>query len=152
MKLSIYDAPPPAADAGPQAMPLKLKLVIGALLAFIPFEVWSYTSLWPDNKNLVRIGICVLAVVFLFRGSDLARALVRGLSAVGAVVGVLAFTSLGSLLLPKWFMVITGASIALYAFIFWALGQEDVKSWMRWRSTPSSTPQAIASFGGGRTR
>jgi hypothetical protein len=148
MTLSIYDEP----EAPPQTMPLKLKLVIGAYLLFIPQEIWWMSIFGNDTKSIVRIGICVLAVVFLIRGSDLARSILRGLAAVGAIFGFMMLMQLSSLGLGSMFMGIIGAALAIYAFTFWALGQEDVKSWMRWRSTPSATPQAIASFGGGRTR
>ncbi len=150
MALSIYNEP----TAAPQSMPLKLKLVIAGLALSILQEVWWIQAIGSDTRTLVRIGVAVAAIVFLIRGSDLARALTRVVAGLGAGLAVwvlIQFHSLG-IGFGSW-IVLSSVGVALIAaFIVWALGQDDVQAWMRARSSPGAMPPAIGSFGGGRTR
>jgi hypothetical protein len=148
MTLSIWDQP----TDSPKTMPLKLKLVIGAYALFIPLEAWWISMFGNSTKSTVRIAVCVLAMVFLIRGSDRARALLRGLAAVGAIFGLILLVQLSGLGVGSWPTMTAGLALAIYAFMFWALGQDDVRRWMWTRSMPSSTPPAIASFVDGRTQ
>jgi hypothetical protein len=138
MSLSIYDEP----DTLPQTMPTKLKAVIAAIALFIPYELWWLNSMGSSARGSVRIGASVLAIVYLARGSDRARAWVRGLSVLGALAGGVLLMQLHGLgfQFGSPLMATMAGMLAIYAFIFWALGQEDVMRWTRSRSTFSSMP------------
>lgn len=138
MTLSIYDEP----DAVPQTMPTKLKAVIAALALFIPYEIWWFQAMGTSARGGVRIAAVVLAVVYLARGSDRARAWVRGLSVLGALAGGVLLMQMHGLgfRFGSPLMATMAGMLAIYAFIFWALGQEDVMSWTRSRSTFSAMP------------
>ncbi|MCX4242682.1 PH domain-containing protein [Paraliomyxa miuraensis] len=119
-------------------MPTKLKAVIGIYLASMVLDgLWllqdsSATKVW------IRLVIGALVVVFLLRGSEGMRSIVRGFAALGILFGgitVLQAVSLGLGDTVGLIVLATGLfGVAMSAFTFWALGQEDVQAWMASRS------------------
>ena len=108
---------------------LLILLAISTLLRVIEAANTAETSSW------IAVGVNVLFIVGIMRGSEGARAILRGLAAIGfifAAIGImmvaasgLAATNLGMIALVAAFF-----SAVVSGFMFWCLGQEDVIAWI----------------------
>lgn len=146
--LSIFDQP----ALPPQTMPLKLRAVLAGYGVWILQDAWLLAVDSGDPKVAVQIAISALALVFLIRGNDLVRGILRVLAVLAGALGILAVVQLGSLGVTSWITISAGISTVISAFTFWALGQDDVRSWMRARSPTAAMPPVTGSSAGERTR
>ncbi|MEO8705928.1 MAG: hypothetical protein ABI867_38205, partial [Kofleriaceae bacterium] len=89
--LSIFDQP----ALPPQTMPLKLRAVLAGYGVWILQDAWLLAVDSGDPKVAVQIAISALALVFLIRGNDLVRGILRVLAVLAGALGILAVVQLG---------------------------------------------------------
>ncbi len=117
-------------------MPTALKLVIGFFALSFCFDVWIIVTGAATTAQWVRAAIAVGIIVGLVRGSDGVRAIVRALSILGVIAGVIAVLRIVPFIgdAPMGLLAFgLGAGVLAIAgslFTFFVLGLESVQTWM----------------------
>ncbi len=130
----MNDAPP---------MPVTLKCVLGFFGLGLALNLYTATSGAATTGTWIGLAISIGLIVGLARGNESVRALVRALSILGLLAGVVSGIrlvpyfgmGLDSLVLFGFFAA--GLAVVGSVFTFWALGREDVALWMARRTLGS---------------
>ena len=115
-------------------MPTKMRIAL-ILMAFgVLMKAAEVFALDEGTQGYVVLAIQTAIVAGLYRGNESIRSLVRVLSLLGALVGAFAMvTALGALGAGALALMALGTgamTVVISLFVFWALGQDDVISWM----------------------
>ncbi len=125
-------------SARPLSMPTKLKVVIASYVVSMAIDGWMLSLDTSATRVWVRLAIGALVIAFLVRGSDSVRGIVRAFAALGVVFGVVILLQALALGMSSTAgMIALGAgsfAVGMNAFTFWALGQDDVQTWMATRT------------------
>jgi len=117
---------------------LLILLAISTLMRVVEAANTAETSSW------IGVGVNVLFIVGIMRGSEGARAILRGLAALGFILSALglimvAASGLASTNLGMIAMVSGLFGAVVSGFMYWCLGQEDVISWITARRIGADT-------------
>lgn len=118
-------------------MPTALKVVVGFQLLGILADVYTVATGAGTTTVYARLAIGIALVAALLRGNESARAVVRFfavIGVIGSVVMLLQGLQLGMGHALGMVALGTGAlGLVANLYTFWALGRDDVHTWMATR-------------------
>ena len=115
-------------------MPRKVALLL-LFLAFSTLLRVVEAADTGDTSSWIAVAINVLFIVGLMRGSEGARAILRGFAGLGFVLTVIgtALLLMSGILATTagmFALLVIGYSVVVCGFMYWCLGQEDVIAWI----------------------
>ena len=122
------------------SMPTALKIVLGFFALSLCFDGYALATGVGSTVQSVRIVIAVCIIIGLLRGSDSVRGIVRGLSILGTIGGVIGVLRIAPYVADAPFeLVATGLGAGVLAivgslFTFFVLGSLGVETWMARRA------------------
>lgn len=115
-------------------MPRKVSILL-ILLALLTLARFVQAAGSGATADWIAVVINIAFMFGIIRGSEGARALLRGFAAIGLI-----FSAIGILMIAASGLAMTGLgvtgllagvySVVVCAFMYWCLGQEDVIAWI----------------------
>ena len=115
-------------------MPRKVQILL-ILLALLTLSQVIVASQSGDTSQWVSVALYVAFIYGLMAGSEGARTILRFFAGVGVFfAGLSVFMVVGSGLMATSLgalgLAVGAYALAVNGFMFWCLGQEDVKAWI----------------------
>jgi len=124
-------------------MPRKVAILL-ILLAISTLMRVIEAANTADAASWIAVGVNVLFIFGIMRGSEGARAILRGLAALGFILTTIGLVMVAASGLASTPLGMVAAASGLLGavvsgFMYWCLGQEDVISWITARRLGTNT-------------